>query len=224
MRIQGVVFDFDGVIVDSEARFMKIVSEMLRSLGEMTSEDELFLYVGIPPVEAIEIMKKLHPALAVLTNDDLLFRLKEQMSRSEIKPQAMPGVQEFFDFLKENRILTALATSRDDCSADELIDELSLKIHFDIKVTHKDVKKGKPDPETYLKVIEKFADYGIPACELIVIEDSVNGIASSVKAGLYTIGFKGSEVLQDTSVADIEIRDYRSLRSFILHTGSFHEA
>ena len=74
------------------------------------------------------------------------------------------------------------------------------------------LKHSKPDPEIYNLVTKKM---GLDKKELMIIEDSVNGIRAGKASGIFTVGFKGSRIIQDTSMADREVYSFREIKDIL---------
>lgn len=215
MSYKAVIFDFDGVIVDSEVIFTAALKDFFGTLGIDAENELLYQFTGIPVTSTIARIKNLTDGK--YTDEDLQAGL-DHMYRNCIAghyAEPMPGVQKFFDRLKENGIRTALGTSRGRDNVLEYIRDVGLCMPFDEVVTHEDVTHGKPDPETFLVCAAKLRKYGIEEGEILIIEDSENGIRAGKASGMFTIGFKGSSVVQNTSRADLEVSSYRELEDFI---------
>ncbi len=89
-----------------------------------------------------------------------------------------------------------------------MLERLGISEYFDEIVSGEMVEHSKPAPDIYLKAAECV---GLPTDSLIVIEDSVNGIRAGKNARIYTVGYKGSVVEQDTHEADVEVRDFMEI-------------
>ncbi len=215
MTYKAVIFDFDGVIVDSEVIFTSALKDFFKSLGIEAENELLYQFTGIPVTSTIARIKNM--TAGKYTDEELQSGLN-RMYRTCIAghyAEPMPGVQKFFDRLKENGIRTALGTSRGRDNVLEYIRDIGLCMPFDEVVTHEDVRHGKPDPETFLVCASRFWKYGIEKDEILIIEDSENGIRAGKASGMFTIGFKGSAVVQNTSQADLEVSSYKEIEDYI---------
>lgn len=95
-------------------------------------------------------------------------------------------------YLHDNNYKLAVASSAS--NADEIIKKLGLDEYFEFVLTGKDVKNNKPNPEIYTKALKKL---NFSENDVIVIEDSVNGITASLKANIKTIGVKRGKKLPE---------------------------
>lgn len=213
MRFKAVVFDLDGVIVDTETTFIRVMEDFLVRMGLPHGPAETYKYLGVP---SKVISEKIRADLEAtgrfegVNTEELTTQLYVDIEqKSDIA--AMPGVQEFYDKLRRNGVIVALGTSREYDNAMNMVRKGGLKMDFDVSVTSTEITRPKPDPATFLTAAEKLAEYGIAKSEIMVLEDSYNGIRSARDAGLFVVGFKGSEVLQDTSEADVELYSFKEV-------------
>lgn len=206
-----VIFDMDGVLVDSELVFVKSVRRYLRDLGiEAAMEDaQLSRLTGRRTrqisEELIRSFGVMRTPAQVDAEQDRYFNmvLKEE---GGVRP--MEGIKPFLQKLKENGCQTALATSSEKAWVDEVMEGLKIRNYFDVVVTGEMVRISKPEPDIFLKAARLA---GVAPEECVVIEDSVNGIAAGKRAGMYVIGFKGSRITQDTSGADQEVYSFAEI-------------
>jgi len=125
------------------------------------------------------------------------------------KLRAVDGVIEFILTLKENGIKTGLATSAPDENVKLIFDELNLHGLFDIVVTSKDVKHGKPAPDIFILASEKL---GCKPRECIVFEDSIAGLISAKNADMFAIGVETTlDKNELINYADISIKNFSEI-------------
>ena len=215
--IRAVIFDVDGVLADSEVIFLKSVSRFLRKNGIERDFLELAFLVG-------QSMEKI--AADLLTLDNIKGRYTPEEIRSEIYDaypeitgsEGMPkieGLEAFLAYLKKKNIYTAVATSGDVEHMNEMIDGVRLEHEFDVVVTVEKVARSKPFPDLYLECVKELNALGVAKEEILVIEDSPNGIAAAKTAGLFTVGLKASVIEQDTSKADMELASFQDIMKYI---------
>ncbi|MEI6054022.1 MAG: HAD-IA family hydrolase [Candidatus Saccharibacteria bacterium] len=206
--IKGIVFDFDGVIVDSEYYWPEIESKFLfeHTIG-WKEEYYTKLLTGKSLPEAHKLL--VNDFSLKLTYDEYLIEYSKMainIYRNIAKP--INGLIDVLDFLGKKSIKLAIASS----SKRSWI-ELSLKTHdllkyFDVIVSSLDidVENGKPSPDVYLLAAKRL---GESTDALIAIEDSKSGVLSSKSAGIYCIGLNnGFNNNQDISESDIIINGY----------------
>ena len=215
--IRAVIFDVDGVLADSEVIFLKSTSRFLHNNGIEKDFRELAFLVG-------QSMEKI--AADLLTLDNIKGKYTPNEIRSQIYDaypeitgsEGMPkieGLEEFLEYLKRKKIYTAVATSGDVDHMKEMLEGVRLEHEFDIVVTVEKVARSKPFPDLYLECVKELNDLGVTKDEILVIEDSPNGIKAAKAAGLFTVGLKASLITQDTSAADMESASFQDIMKYI---------
>jgi HAD superfamily hydrolase (TIGR01509 family) len=205
---RAVVFDMDGVIVDSHPLHRIAWREFLRALGKPVDESALdFVLDGRTRKEIL-----LH-FLGPLTPDQLEdygCRKDELFRQFDGEVHAIPGVLEFLHDLSQRGVPMALATSATGRRVQGTLKQLGLAQFFRGIVTGDEVGAGKPDPAIYRLAAERLHQ---PASSLLAIEDAVSGVKSARAAGLRCMGVASApraEVLRAAG-ADPVFPDFRGL-------------
>lgn len=213
--LRGVIFDMDGVIINSEPIYREIEAMMFRELGIKLSEDEHNLYVGTKTADMwLGIKEKYNLKQPV----DVLVKLEAKNFRDYVesagKIEHMPGVKELIADLFSEGVKLALASSslRDDI--DTVVKYLELGQFFSVIVSGEDVNMGKPAPDIFKRAVDLL---GLLPKECVAIEDSKNGILAAKAAGIKCVGFKNNLFQgQDLSMADMVVTDFRELDTEML--------
>jgi HAD superfamily hydrolase (TIGR01509 family) len=200
--IKGIIFDFDGVVTDSEPPYIEALVSFMQSIGIDATFEELQHVVG----------QNLQAIGTELVNTYLLDMSVEEFNRrsmgiyeetTDIRDfRPMEGLYEFLDRCKEKGIRMCVASSSDYDYLYTIMDSLKIRDYFEWVLSGHGLSKGKPDPLIYNMAAEKME---IDKKDLMIIEDSPNGIRAGIASGIYTVGFKGSRVIQDTSMANKEV-------------------
>ncbi len=183
MAIKAVLFDMDGVLIDSEEIILRAAIEGLKQFGVYAKEDDFTEFVGAGETKylggpAAKYGVEFDPEMKVVTYAIYADLLKEA-------PDAVyNGVLETLNKVKENYLVSV-------CSAADLIKvEHNLNAigvtpaFFNAFVTGSDVTRQKPFPDIFLAAAEKL---GIDPSECLVIEDSLNGIRAAKAAGMTSV-------------------------------------
>lgn len=200
MKIDAVIFDMDGVILDSEPHYFDLESNLFATLKLDISVEEHHTFVGM---SMRNMWKKIKANHATHFTEDQLIDLHQNIMVEFFKNAddlvLMPNLYALFSELK-GKYKLAVASS----SSHKLIELITLKLNirsfFDCYVSGEDVENSKPDPEIFLLTAEKL---GVdPKC-CLVFEDSSNGVKAAKGAGMKCVGFNGSNTSpQDLSIAD----------------------
>lgn len=210
--LTAVIFDFDGIIVDTEPIHFRAFQEVLRPLGLSYSwDDYLERYIGFDDRDAFREVFRVsgrdldEELLKSLINEKA--RVFEEIVQKGVQPY--PGVIELVKSLSGTfpLALCSGALSRD---IRPILGQLGIQKVFDIIVTAEDVRASKPDPESYQLALERlagvFPEKNITPATCLAIEDTPAGIDSARKAGLMVLAVTNSypaEKLSDAvSVTD----------------------
>ena len=178
--IFGVLFDMDGVVLDTEKLYARFWAEAAHALGyPMTYEQAL----GMRSLNSQAGQQKLEsyfgPGVSRAQMRDKRVELMDAfVAENGIDPK--PGIHELLDALKERGIKTAIATSSPMSRTTAYLSRLGLLEKFDCICSGHDVKQGKPAPDIYLHAA---ASVGIPPENCLAVEDSPAGIESAFRAG-----------------------------------------
>jgi HAD superfamily hydrolase (TIGR01509 family) len=182
--ISHIIFDCDGVLIDSEKLSMDVDIALLAENGINLSETEIHRFVGTT-FEAMvvelqrEYKRPLPPDLATRKDGMML-----DLYRRDLKP--VPGV---ISMLKKLALPKSIGTNGPRERATEALRMTGLEIFFgDRLTTYEDVKNGKPAPDIYLLAAQRA---GLAPARCLVVEDSVTGVTSALAAGCKVIGFTG---------------------------------
>ena len=184
--IRAVIFDMDGVLIDSEPVHYKAWKETLESVGIPFERELSDLFIGVPDFKVAQYVAEQYRLSA--EEKQLLERKKKiyrEMMEKSVK--GFPGVVEGLRSLDSFSL--GLATSSCRQEAVMLLDALGIREFFGAIVTSDDVKRPKPMPDTYLHATSLL---GIPPEECIAIEDSTHGIRSAASAGLFVLAVETS--------------------------------
>jgi len=203
--LNGVIFDFDGVIVDSHAAHMKAWKEFLLSKGKTLSDADLsFVREG---AKREEILRHF---LGELSTDQIASYGAEkeklfQASARELK--LVPGFTEFLLQLDSAALPSAVATSGSRSRVEQTLKSLNLCKRFRAVVTGNDVARGKPDPDLFLLAAQALQ---VDPGRILVCEDAVSGVLAAKTAGMKCIGIaaNGREFLLTQAGADLVIKDF----------------
>lgn len=184
--IKAVVFDMDGVIFDSEKLYRKhwMITGREYGIPEEKMKYLCNLIAGATREHNEKLMKS-HFGEAFdydMFREKTMMRMDEEIRQNGV--ELKPGVQELFQYLKQNGYKIALATSTIKERASRNLKNAGILEMFDQIVYGGTVPNGKPAPDIYLKACEEL---GVKPSEAIGIEDSINGVKSSSAAGLYTV-------------------------------------
>jgi HAD superfamily hydrolase (TIGR01509 family) len=208
--IKAVIFDFDGVLVDSHGvineLFTRIANKRL-NLG--ITEEDFAKYPGLrfeKRVELIASKKKLKVSREEILKAITVGR-KLYFSNKVLKTRLFPGTLRLLDELHKAGIKIGLGTNGSRNSVMKSLEIFKVEEYFDSIVTFDDVKFGKPEPDLFLKNAEDM--HTLPE-NCVVVEDSVEGIIAAKDAGMKVIALTtttSAESLKDANLIVKTIND-----------------
>jgi beta-phosphoglucomutase-like phosphatase (HAD superfamily) len=213
-EIKCVLFDMDGVIINSEQLHRKAYFGTFESLGLNVSDE---LYTSFTGSSTINTFQKLvsHFDLDEDPAELVKDKRKRYVSFFENDPtlSLVDGVEEIIKYFYDKGITLVLASSSAMVNIDRVFNRFDLNQYFTAKVSGAELIKSKPHPEIFLKA----AKLGnTPKEHCIVIEDSDNGIAAANAAGIFVFGF-ANPLVEDQTLenADVVIREFSELREYV---------
>lgn len=182
--IRVIIFDFDGLIVDTEVPAYQAWEEIYQSYGCHLPLSTWVTCIGgsadiFNPYDYLE--KQL--GCPIEREKIRLNYRRRYVELVEIEP-LLPGVKDYIDDAKRLGLKVALASSSSHSWVDGHLSRLGLIVHFDCIKCSEDVKAVKPDPALYQSVLDELE---LSADEGIVLEDSANGILAAKRAGLFCV-------------------------------------
>ncbi|NOX55815.1 MAG: HAD family phosphatase [Planctomycetes bacterium] len=181
--IQGVVFDLDGLLVNTELVFNETGQELARRRGKEMSRDVFQKMMGRRPAEAFAVM------IDELGLDDTIEDLQRESRQVffgvlDRHLRLMPGVSELLDEIERLGLPKAVATSSPRDYARDILTRVGLENRFVFTLSAEDVQHGKPHPEIYLKAAERLR---IAPPRMLVFEDSEAGTKAAAAAQAFVV-------------------------------------
>ncbi|MDE3742933.1 beta-phosphoglucomutase [Maribacter polysaccharolyticus] len=207
MKKKGIIFDLDGVIVDTAKYHYLAWKKLANELGFEFTEEQNEMFKGVSRKRCLEILLDIGQVKAtqeqfdqwmVEKNEDYLAYIA-QMDASEI----LPDVTKVLEYLKSKDVPIALGSASK--NAKPILEKVGLLDYFDYLVDGNSVTKAKPDPEVFLIAAQKL---GVNAEDCIVFEDAVAGIEAANNAKMTSIGIGDASVL---SAADHNFKDFTEI-------------
>lgn len=206
-KIKAIIFDFDGVVVNSEPLYEETGHELFRQFGIDVIEDDWKEFKGLSAERFFVLAKEKYKIKASLGE---IYKIDQDILKNKFREslQYINGFHDFLEYVKE-KFLYALVTSTSAELLSWIFDNTNINNDFSQVITADDVTKTKPDPEPYIKVAERLK---ICPSEMLVIEDSVNGVISAKRAGSRVVGLLTSFSKEDLPEAHLHVESFDELR------------
>jgi len=204
----AVIFDMDGVIIDSNPPHKIALRQFCEQYGYKLSDEELInkIYGRTNKEWIATLFEKPLTTSELRAYGEEKEKLFRDIYKEDIKEVA--GFEAFLKNLDTNKIPKAIGTSAPRSNVDFILDELDLKKYFNIILDESNVNHGKPNPEIYLKVAAKL-NFSPQQC--IVFEDSLSGVASAQSAGCKVVGVTTTHTREELKHTDHVIDDFVGL-------------
>lgn len=211
-RKKAIIFDMDGVLVDSEKYYIKLITEMFTLKGIKVDERNLYPIIGADMRQCLKYICKL---IKKYGKEEVLEQeISEYLNnnRPNYKTLLFDDVIDVLKNLTRKGYILALASSSSFKTIYKMLDETGLRVYFEIVVSGDELSKSKPDPMIYNYTVNRL---GLKKEECIIIEDSKYGIEAGKCAGVHVIAINREELCQQQNSADIIIDTLQKLETIL---------
>ncbi len=191
--LKAIIFDFDGVVADSEPLHYRAFAEIVSRYGiELTKERYYTEYLGYTDIECAQAISADFDLRLDEAGIDRLIRDKTELFGRLVRSDntIIDGVGGFVDMLRQEGIRLAVCSGAFLADIELMLEGSGLADSFEIIVAADHVSKGKPSPEGFLLALQQLNETGpgqILPGECVVIEDSRWGLEAAAAAGMHTI-------------------------------------
>ncbi|MDR6158476.1 beta-phosphoglucomutase [Chryseobacterium sp. SLBN-27] len=211
MPLKAVLFDMDGVIVDTEPLHRKAYFKTFDKLGIEVSED---LYASFTGASTKRVCDTLIETFHLGQTFEEIAKIKRDYFKdyfyNDEEFDLIPGVKDLIKHYYESGITLILASSATMTTIDMVFEKFELEKYFSGKISGADLKESKPHPEVFLLAAE-MAEQPVEKC--MVIEDSTNGILAAHRAKIFCAAYRSPHSKnQDYTLADMVVSDYEDLQ------------
>lgn len=206
--LKAVIFDFDGVITDSEILHLRAFNEVLSQYGvKMTTKNYYQTYLGLTDVDCYKLL--IHQGLLKIEEQEIAGLVEqknmifEELAKKE--GQLIDGVRDFLNKLERNKVPMGICSGALLTEIEMILEEAGLRHLFEVIVSAEQIKKGKPDPQGFLLTLEKLnanRKDPITSKQCVVIEDSHWGLEAAGAAGMHTVAVTNSYDAEQLSMAE----------------------
>ena len=184
--LKAVIFDMDGVLVDSEPLHARAAVLALKNLGVDISIEYFYGFIGSTTIHMLETLIQDYNLSSTVSEILILYNeAKHQLIQVE-GYEAVPYTKELIIDLYKHGVKLAIASSSTSTEIEDVVKALGIGSYFDKLISGTTVKHPKPAPDVFLKAV---TELGINKSECIIFEDSCNGVRAAKAAGIPVIGF-----------------------------------
>ncbi|MCX5635708.1 MAG: HAD family phosphatase [Planctomycetota bacterium] len=221
--LRAVIFDFDGVITDSEILHFYAYNQVLAKYKILITKKDYYTdYLGLSDFDFFKAFSDKGLLILDGENTRQLLRQKTKIFEKLAKSQGsiIDGVPEFLTMLKQNNIPMAICSGAVLSEIELILEQAHLRSFFEDIVSAEQVTRGKPDPQgfslTLKKLNEKKRDL-IHSNQCVVIEDSHWGLEAANAAGMHSIAITNSYTAEQLAMAEKTVSHLSELNITDLH-------
>ncbi len=208
MKLQAVIFDMDGVIIDSEKLWFKVGESLLSKYGIDYTEEMRRKIMGMGSIETMELIKRTY---SIKDSISSLLEQRNHIVLEVFNNSIVPLIPTAIDFIKmvsRNGYKIAIASSSPQELINLVVNRLELAGYFSAIVSGDKVSRGKPYPDIYLLTARELK---VDNKRCLVLEDSPNGVKAAKNAGMKCIGITTNASKEELKEADLSINSFADL-------------
>lgn len=210
-----MIFDMDGVLIDSEKQWKQTEIELFSSFNVPVTDQYSHLTESMTISEAVRFWYGKFPWKERSLSEVEQMAVDIMIDLIEMEVSPIEGVHEFIEKLRENNYTIGLASNSPDPLIRAALNKTGMTRLFDVAVSAESTGKGKPDPAVYLLAARKL---DTPPSECVAIEDSRSGMLAAKKAGMGVIAFTHGGRYAGDEMADDTISDFKNADPGILYS------
>jgi len=219
MKFKAVIFDKDGVIIDTQPIHYQVYCDFCVDFEWPISKDEYESFIGMTSFEMFNRLKDKYGTNYTVHELVEMFQLRYvNLIASLENEKPILGVDVLIKALHSNGIKLAVASSATRKKINLVLNMFELKNYFEVTVSGYEVPNSKPAPDIFLRAAYKL---GVLPEECVVIEDSYNGIVAAKLANMRCIGYRNPIGKQDLSKADLVVDNFLELSDGEFVKGNF---
>jgi HAD superfamily hydrolase (TIGR01509 family) len=200
--VKAVIFDMDGVMIDSEPLWEKTERLLLGRKGIEYNPKYRDKIVGLNQNDSGSLLRETFNLIESV-EEIIAVRVEILLGLYERELELVPGLLPFLKELVEGGLILALASSSPIEAINFVLDKFSLRKFFTVVVSGDTIPLGKPHPDIYLQTADNL---GVEPTECVVIEDSINGVKSAKSAGMTCIAVPDKRLDQkEFQIADVVV-------------------
>jgi sugar-phosphatase len=203
--INAVIFDMDGLLIDSEPLWRKAEIKIFRERGIILTENDCRGTTGMRVDEVVTHWSQIFPEVNLQIDETVEAIMNEVTHLVKVDGKALPGVFEVISFFEGMKIHMALASASSNALIDAVLTKLEIKDKFQVVQSAEFMNYGKPHPEVFIETAKRL---NISVNECLVFEDSVYGVIAGKAAKMLVVAVPDKENFDNKGycIADNKIR------------------
>jgi sugar-phosphatase len=192
--IRAVIFDMDGLLIDTEPIWRRSEIEIFGRLGLHLTEEQCLEHMGVRVAEVVDLWYARHPWTGP-SREAVTRQIEDRVIQYVLSEgEAKPGVDRAMELIHEAGLPIAIASSSSLTLIDAVVQRLGLERYVQLRASAVDEAEGKPHPAVYLTAARRL---GVEPERCLALEDSPNGVLSAKGAGMYCIAVPDPNLAAD---------------------------
>ena len=214
-KFQGVIYDMDGLLVNSEPIWQEAEKEVFKTVGITLTTEDCLKTTGIPTSAVFDYWYEISPWKGKSKQELEKMLFEKVFSMIKENASAMPGVIETLIFFKNKGLKIGLASASPLELIQIVLERLEIKEYFDFYHSATLEKNNKPHPDVYWTVAKKL---GCPIENCLILEDSINGVRGAKASGATVVAVPDDHFydFEEYTIADFKIKNLLELVSLPL--------
>lgn len=219
MNIQAVIFDMDGLLIDSEPIWRAAETQVFNACKIPLVDDDCRQTMGLRIDEVVQYWAHRYPDVALDSEKIAKDIMQEVIANIKLKGEPLPGVREALKTVKDLNLKIALASSSAYDIINAVVDKFGIREYFETIYSAQDEEFGKPHPAVYLTTAQKL---GVSPAYCVAVEDSLNGVISAKAAKMKCIAIpeeiqkqRKEFALADKKLDSLEFLNQACLEAFV---------
>lgn len=214
-KFQGVIYDMDGLLVNSEPIWQEAEKEVFKTVGITLTTEDCLKTTGIPTTAVFDYWYEISPWKGKSKQELEKMLFEKVFSMIKENASAMPGVIETLIFFKNKGLKIGLASASPLELIQIVLERLEIKEYFDFYHSATLEKNNKPHPDVYWTVAKKL---GCPIENCLILEDSINGVRGAKASGATVVAVPDDHFydFEEYTIADFKIKNLLELVSLPL--------
>lgn len=202
MKLKAVIFDMDGVLIDSEPLWQEAEIDIFATVGVVLTPSLCREAMGLRIDEVVKYWYTKHPWNGTSEKQIELAVVARLIELIKEKGEIMPGVSNALKTISEKGVLIGIATSSNPDIINAVLDKLSIRQHFDATHSALHESQGKPHPGVYISAAKKL---NVKPEECLAIEDSPNGVLAAKAANMFCVAVPDKDHKTDKRIETADI-------------------
>ncbi len=217
MQINTVIFDMDGLLIDSEPLWGEAATEVFKKYNFQLTPAQYATTTGMRTKEFVEWWFNHHKIEAIHNPVAINAILQTVVEKVAAKGKPLPGVEHIFNFFIERKFKIGLATSSGKQLIDVVVDKLGIRNYLQAIESAAELPYGKPHPQVYLNCAEALSSH---PTQCICFEDSFNGLIAAKAARMKCVAVPAAHDMKNEkfNAADLKISSLLNFNTLLLQT------